>query len=352
MRPELQTIIPRVLIVDDNEDNVEILEDYLEDEFEVRSAYDGEEALQIVDAFEPALVLLDIMMPGIDGFEVCRRLRERADLADLKIIMLSAKIELADRLAGYQAGADDYLTKPFDEGELLAKLKVYLQLRRLEEVDRLQSALISVLGAKVAAHDDVLGAALKSVVDGDVDGLAAALAAPAEQLSSVMSKTLRLVALRSGAERMSLQDVELHDLVEEAIGQQAGAAKHKSVEFHVDVPRDVVARLDRKMLLHALSHLIESAVKATPFYTSISVGFQGGAEPSLWVTDQGASVPDNPQQLSDHLTEEADVDLAICREIARLHFGELRCDSSAEATTFVLQLGSSLVRQSPASDAA
>jgi len=115
--------VGKVLVVDDNETNLAIVEEMLEHDYEVRTAHSCREALKVVQKFTPGVVLLDVMMPGIDGYETCRLLRAESRLRDTTIIMVSAKAMPSEQQSGYAAGADDYITKPFDDGELLAKLR-------------------------------------------------------------------------------------------------------------------------------------------------------------------------------------------------------------------------------------
>jgi signal transduction histidine kinase len=125
----------QIFIVDDNAVNVTILEEILRDEFELIKASSGEEALEQLKAHRPDLILLDIMMPGIDGYETCRRIRQDPEHRFVKIILVSAKALTAERLEGYAAGADDYVTKPFDADEMVAKVKVFLRLKNSEELE-------------------------------------------------------------------------------------------------------------------------------------------------------------------------------------------------------------------------
>ena len=122
----------RILLVDDNPTNLAILEEMLDDEYRWEAATSGEEALEIAPDFQPDLILLDVMMPGINGYETCRRIRANPALRNVKIVMVSAKALVSERLEGYDAGADDYLTKPFDEKELLAKVRVYLSREQMK----------------------------------------------------------------------------------------------------------------------------------------------------------------------------------------------------------------------------
>jgi DNA-binding response OmpR family regulator len=115
----------KILIVDDDENIAELISLYMTKEcFETKIVYDGESALKEADNFEPDLILLDLMLPGIDGYQVCREVRQKSQVP---IIMLSAKGEVFDKVLGLELGADDYLEKPFDTKELVARVKAVLR---------------------------------------------------------------------------------------------------------------------------------------------------------------------------------------------------------------------------------
>ena len=115
----------KILIVDDDANIAELISLYLTKEFyEVRIVEDGEQALQVFESFQPNLILLDLMLPGIDGYQVCREIRTRSNVP---IIMLSAKGEIFDKVLGLELGADDYMIKPFDSKELVARVKAVLR---------------------------------------------------------------------------------------------------------------------------------------------------------------------------------------------------------------------------------
>jgi len=118
----------KVLVVDDEADIVELVSYNLKKEgYQVLSAYDGEEALSLARQENPDLVILDLMLPKIDGFRVCRVLKKEEPTAKTPIIMLTAKTREEDRVAGLDLGADDYVTKPFSPRELLARVKAVLR---------------------------------------------------------------------------------------------------------------------------------------------------------------------------------------------------------------------------------
>lgn len=115
----------KILIVDDDTNIAELISLYLTKEcFETRMVEDGEEAIRAFEEFQPNLILLDLMLPGIDGYEVCRTVRKTSSVP---IIMLSAKGEIFDKVLGLELGADDYMIKPFDSKELVARVKAVLR---------------------------------------------------------------------------------------------------------------------------------------------------------------------------------------------------------------------------------
>ena len=119
----------KVLVVDDDSMNIDILKDDLEEEYIVDSADSGEDALELIPDFMPDVVLLDIMMSGIDGYEVCRRIRANTLYDNMKIILISGRAMDDERQKGFEVGADDYITKPFDVDDVEAKI---LHLRQLK----------------------------------------------------------------------------------------------------------------------------------------------------------------------------------------------------------------------------
>ncbi|MBP3041720.1 response regulator transcription factor [Bacillaceae bacterium Marseille-Q3522] len=117
-----------ILIVDDDQDIREILKLYLEKEgFAIVMAADGKKALQLVDQYDPDLIFLDIIMPGLDGFETCQAIREKTSVP---ILFLSAKEDDIDKILGLRIGGDDYITKPFSPGVLIARVKAHLRRKR------------------------------------------------------------------------------------------------------------------------------------------------------------------------------------------------------------------------------
>jgi CheY-like chemotaxis protein len=130
----------KILIADDNEPNVELLEAYLSDlDCEIEVAVDGRDTLDKVAAFHPDLILLDIMMPKLSGFEVCKQLKSDKATSDIMILMVTALNELGDIERAVEAGTDDFLSKPVNKLELLKRVENMLRLHHVsDEVERLR----------------------------------------------------------------------------------------------------------------------------------------------------------------------------------------------------------------------
>jgi len=150
----------KVLIADDDPNVCEIIRIYLqENHFNVIEASDGEQALSLFETEKPDIILLDVMMPGLDGFDVCRQIRKKTEVP---IIMLSAKAEELDRILGLEMGADDYVTKPFSPREVLARIKAVFRRtshqgqEEKEETFKFRDLLIHVKKREVKLNETVL----------------------------------------------------------------------------------------------------------------------------------------------------------------------------------------------------
>lgn len=148
---------PRVLIADDNPQGAELLEAYLGDsDCDIRIATDGEETLREVQAWQPDLILLDIMMPKISGFEVCKRLRASPATRDVAVLMITALDQPSDIDRAVEAGTDDFLTKPINKTELLLRVRALLRSRHYKrELDRALAYIEAVEHGSPAEEDQV-----------------------------------------------------------------------------------------------------------------------------------------------------------------------------------------------------
>lgn len=142
---------PRILIADDNPSNRDILQTRLAAHgYEILTATDGEEALGIARDAQPDLILLDVMMPKLDGFEVCRRLKADDSLPLIPVILVTAKMDSKDIVAGLEAGGDEYLTKPIDHAALAARVKSMLRIKALHDAVRDHAARVQAQAVQLS----------------------------------------------------------------------------------------------------------------------------------------------------------------------------------------------------------
>ncbi|PWC46670.1 diguanylate cyclase [Azospirillum sp. TSA6c] len=148
---------PKILVVDDIPSNVHVLSRILKDDYDIYFATDGEKALDLVQARMPDLVLLDIMMPGMDGFEVCRRIKADPAIHDIPVIFISAKSEVEDETRGLEVGAIDFITKPISPPIVKARVRNHLLLKRQTDLLRSLSFLDGLTGiANRRRFDDAM----------------------------------------------------------------------------------------------------------------------------------------------------------------------------------------------------
>lgn len=286
----------RVLAVDDNALNLKIVLKTLGGEYQVATATSGEEALQIAARYRPDLILLDIMMSGIDGYETCRRLRGLSQLANCKIILVSARGSTADRLEGYAAGANDYLIKPFDSEELLAKIRVYLRLKSVEEVDRLKSDLLSMLSHETRTPlTGILSPTALLLEDPDLNDaqreFVKMIRVGGERLLSLVEKVAFLSQLKAGLAPSAPQLLEVEGLCARAIAIVQSRSKRDDVAIELHCGTTAMVEGDRDQLQYALEAILDNAVRVSPRSASVSVDVTvSGPWTVVEITDHGPGI--------------------------------------------------------------
>jgi phosphoserine phosphatase RsbU/P len=179
----------RVLIVDDVKENVDLLVEALRGQYKLSVALDGEAALRAAEKTPPDMVLLDIMMPGIDGYEVCRRLRARKETREVPIMFLSALEDVQNKAHGFEVGGSDYLTKPFEMLEVKARVRSHLQAKAYS--DAVKEAMARELRVAREIQMGILPATLDSCTVGTRLDIAAAIE-PARQVGGDLYDALRI----------------------------------------------------------------------------------------------------------------------------------------------------------------
>ena len=301
----------RVLVVDDIAANVRLLAGILKvADYDVLTAESGADALQKVEEFAPDVVLLDVMMPEMDGFEVCRRLRENPHTAALPVVMVTALHETEDRVRALEAGADDFLTKPVNEIEVVARVKSLVRVKRgrdelestlsdLQRAESLRDSLASMLVHDLRAPLTTILAPLEMLSSnafGELNEMQSEVAEMAtrgaNRLLYLVNELLDVSKLESG--NMTLQPSEFlfAPVVEEALELTGVLAGRDEQLVEREYSNDFQVRADEDLLRRVLSNLLSNAVKFTPSDGRIGVGAKtGDNEVLFWVRDEGDGVP-------------------------------------------------------------
>lgn len=261
----------KILVVDDEIDNVILLEKRLKAlGYEVITAYDGEEAIDKCINECPDLVLLDIMMPKKDGFEVLKILRDNPKTKDIPVIMLTAKAEVSDKVKGFETGAIDYVTKPFDFKELQAR--IHANLKSQENVEeKIKGEKLMALSTMMegVAHEirnplTVIGGFAKKLIEMTDKSdpkyfFVEAILKEVERLERMIKDIYEFKTMVIKKE----ETVGLNALVLEVLDSLKSLFNNKSVNLKINLtPEDVTIKCDKKYLFKAIKNIFDNAIDA------------------------------------------------------------------------------------------
>lgn len=339
----------RILVVDDEAVNRLLVRTWLEREHQVLIATDGPSALEAFALFAPDLVLLDVMMPGLNGFDVCREIkRHQADGPLLPVLILTALDDREAVRTGLQAGADDFLTKPCDPDELRLRVRAFLRTRRqdmlicaqLAELRRM-SALKDDLVALVA-HDlrsplgtvlSLLRIARDNPTDPELpEDLDTALRA-AERVRDIAEDLLQVRLLEHGEVTPKRAPVAADELVRRAVEPLRPQAEDKRVALALSVDGDPRFELDERLTLRAVQNLVCNALKYGPAGGQVDVALRReGPSLVVEVADRGPGIPETLRTNGFHELSEPErredprrgygLGLRLVQLVARAHGGE------------------------------
>jgi C4-dicarboxylate-specific signal transduction histidine kinase len=369
----------KVLIVDDEPRNQRIVLETLDDHFEVKQASNGEEALSVLEHFDADLVLLDIMMPGIDGYEVCSKIRSNSKLSLTKIILVSGKAMVEERLRGYEVGADDYMTKPFVSEELFAKACVFLRLALLErnlegqvqqrtrqlletEARLINTAKMSALGEMAGgiAHEvntplGTVGMCAEQIVElvgddpidpGAIRDMAVLIDKSVGKINSIV-QGLRIFSRNGSQDRFD--SVPVRQIVENTLVLCAEKLKCKQIELRVHPIADDLRVKGRalqisQVLLNLLSNACDAVTPLQERWIEVSTqAHPAGVD--ILVTDSGQGIPQDirdkmflPFFTTKDVGQGVGLGLSVSQGIVEDHQGSIGIDTTCKNTRFFVRL--------------
>lgn len=364
-RPE-KPPVPTLLVADDEDSNLDLLVRLFEPlGWEVTTAINGQEALWKVERKVPDIILLDVSMPGLDGYEVCRQLKRREEYKRIPVIFLTARTGPESMLEGFEAGGVDYIAKPFHPQELLVRTKMHLELRQSQDQLREAYAALKTLNANqsriftIIAHDlrnpfnglKMFPQLLKMQYDRmskeEVMALASDLEQEVSRVHSFLGDLLNWSILQMEQVSVQPSHVNPHDAVQAALSLAYMSSRSKEQVVENLVPKDMRMFVDPQVLNTVLRNLVSNAVKFTQRGGQISISAtQNEKETVISVRDNGVGLPAHrlaqlfqPQHRQKNLgTEEesgSGLGLIICHELVERHGGQIWAESvQGKGSTF------------------
>ena len=313
----------KVLLVDDTPANLDVLRKTLESEgFNISVVTSGELALQIAPKFKPDLILLDVMMPGMDGYATCTKLKEDASTRDIPVIFITAKTEVEDIVKGFSVGGVDYVTKPFRQEVVRARVNTHIQLRKLNKA---REDLIFELGEKnkilselnetknkflgIAAHDlrnplssirgfsDILLHDKKNLKPDEYDEFMTIISESSNHMLSLVNDLLDYSVIESGKLEVNLKIDSLVKLLERRIKLNEPTFEAKKIKIEKafsDVPDFM---FDANRIAQVIDNLFTNAAKFSPAGSTVTVALvQAGEYAKVSVKDEGPGISESDRE--------------------------------------------------------
>lgn len=378
--PATESASGTILVVDDDQRNVRLMESILRGSgYRVMKAYNGEEALRVVDSGPPDLLLLDVMMPKMSGFEVCQALKRRYETRLLPIIMVTALNALEDKVQALEYGADDFLSKPINKVELLAKVRSVLRVKALQdevelqrrEIEAANQELIRMQGFKesmmqMVVHDlknplaSIMGnvqliqmQGAESMSPTRLKELLQRTQESARQLMRMILNILQIGRLEERKLTLKLEPVHLRGVVQENVDEMVGLSARDNIRLENRVQADLPSpKADRELLGRVIANLLSNAFKHTPGGGQVVIDAQReGDAVTLRVSDTGEGIPEELQprifdkfvagdsDTSKRMLFDSGLGLTFCRLAVECHGGTIWLKSKpGEGTTVFLSL--------------
>ncbi|ADK83082.1 hybrid sensor histidine kinase/response regulator [Sediminispirochaeta smaragdinae] len=293
----------RILIVDDVYRNIQLAGAILKQEnFHFSFATDGNTALRVAREGGVDLILLDIMMPDLDGFSVCSLLKENPETADIPVIFLTAKNDTESIVRGFDLGAVDYLTKPFQAAELLARVRTHVHLRiterKLKEANAAKDRFFSIIAHDLRSPFTALLGVSQYLRDG-IDELSPETAkeliggihTASKNAFDLLENLLQWSRVQTGTAVFVPEDVELASSVRDNIGLLGVNIAAKELSVENKVPENIRAYADARVVDTVIRNLLSNAVKFTPRGGRVElIGEENGKDCRLIVRDSGVGM--------------------------------------------------------------
>ena len=279
-----------ILIVDDNLKNLQLTAKLLKDEgYLISLAQSGQAALMQLNQQKPALILLDIMMPEMDGLEVCARIKQDDNLKEIPVIFLTAKNETKDLLEGFNVGGVDYISKPFKREELLIRAKNHLELadsrKKIIEMNKTRDKLYSIIAHDIRSPLANICMVIQSVSDNiitpdskDFDEIITGVGESANYTLTLLENLLKWTELQSDSIALTPISMDVSPILSDCVNLLKANAEHKKIAVNLNMQTDASAYFDEISIHIVFRNLIANAIKFTPVGGIIKISSSVDAE--------------------------------------------------------------------------
>ncbi len=345
---------PRILVADDDRKNLLLLSSKLSSEgYEVESALDGMEAVEKTKTFHPDLVILDVMMPVMSGYEALRRLKSSESTRYIPIIMLTARTEVEEKVMGLELGAEDYIAKPYSLSEVAARVKSLLRMRALQKMLR-ESEKLAALGEMVdgIAHEirnplTTIGGIARRLYERETDEVCRNYSQTIIRAVERMEMMLQRIDEYKNVLVSKFEETDINELIKEVVQEGKTMTGEKHIEFSTRLmPEPPTLYLDRANMKRALLNLVENSIEAIEDKGRITIETLPSEEQVLLITvsDTGAGIKEedlrtifNPFKTSK--MSGAGLGLTITYRVIQDHGGDIDVESEVgKGTTFTIKL--------------
>jgi two-component system, sensor histidine kinase and response regulator len=354
----------KLLIVDDIIDNIRIIASLLKSKgILVTPATSGEQALGLAVAKKPDLILLDVQMPEMDGFEVCKKLKENPLTKDIPVIFLTARTETEDIMKGFNLGAIDYITKPINSDEVVARIKTHLELKKSKDIISEQNKNLSELNAtkdkffSIIAHDlknpisnfrdltKVLVENFTNLSDNDKVEYLTMMNISSERLFALLENLLEWSRSQRGLIQFNPVQLDLNYLIDNVISLMVSAATKKEINIAKNVPDEISLIADVNMLNTVIRNIVSNSIKFTEVKGCINIGaknFDNYVE--IFIEDTGIgisaenisklfNIDSNISTLGTSNEKGTGIGLILCKEFVEKHNGKIWVESEINKGT-------------------
>ncbi|PWL39419.1 hypothetical protein DKG77_00860 [Flagellimonas aquimarina] len=350
---------PYILAVDDEQLNLELLRFILErNNCHFEGTSDDDHFFEILEKRKPDLILLDVIMPRIEGFELCEKIKSFNKYKDIPIIFLTGKVNVKDKVKGFEVGGVDYVTKPFNEQELVARIQTHVELIRaknqieeqaknLKQSNDLKDRMFSIIGhdlrsplsAAKLKMDFIMRGIINPKDDKFLDETVFDLLKTMDEALNLLQNLLGWAKSESNQIQVIPEKLNINELVEQTFRLLKLGSDHKQIEMQNNVPVDVFAYADNNMIKTVLRNILSNAIKFTPVEGVIKINSKPGkSKIVIEIEDNGNGIPKedikkilNPNEHFSKLGTEKEpgtgLGLVLCQNFVKKNGGTLKIRS-------------------------